>query len=399
MAVHAHCRQGHFAPKGTTGHQTIGGLLFPPKAVVFWWAPQADEEAVIGPPAHLCVGAATGSTHRWALAYRVTSAPDVAASLHADACLASLGGNGQADLVSLGESGFTIDWSDAADPGAVVHYLAVGGTSVTARAGVISHDGLTVVSGIGVAPTALLFAASRSFGEPNLSLGFCDANLEQRCCVSGAYVSGGRLHTRSGGTTRGVVQQTAGAAGGSESVHAVSAVGASGFTLSRIAGAADTFDVPYLAVGGIPAFVGDFGVSGASDPVNDLSGQVSAALFTSGVVSRDGSGNFPQPVMFGGSDRHMLQGSVAATWRQNGSPASRSRRAFVATMWFDDQESNEWADLYYEGTLTEWGADGFTLVNPYRGGMLVSYLAFGDAEAPIRGRGTLTGEHPKAGGV
>ena len=399
MAVHAHCRQGHFAPKGTTGQQTIGGMLFSPKAIVFWWAPETDEVDATVAPAHLCLGAATGASHRWALAYRVTSSPDVEANLHADACLASVGGHGQADLHSLASDGFTIDWSDAGDPAAVVYYLALGGADLDARAGVINHDGSTVVSGIGVSPTALVLAASRSFGEPDLSVGFCDDTLEQRCAVSGAYVSGGRLHTNGGGSPRGAVQQTAGAAGGSESVHAVTAIGASGFTLSRISGAADTFDVAYLALGGIPASVGDFGISGPSTFVNDLAGAVNAALFTSAPFSRDGSSVSPQPVMFGGCDRQMQQGAVAATWRLNGAPAARSRRAARGTLWFSDQESNEWADVYYEGTLTGWDADGFTFVNPYGGGMLVGYLAFGDAEAPPRGRGTLTGEHPKAGGA
>ncbi len=173
-------RVGSFAASTTTGNQSVTGIGFQAKAVLFWGNKQTADGTTTG--AELFLGAATSSTQRWAL-WQAASSNGTTSNAHrireSAACIeirdlpatptnASVA-NGRADFVSFDADGFTINWSDAPSAAYIIHYAVWGGAAITnAKAGQFNAPGASgnqTITDPGFQPGFVMLAAVANSAE------------------------------------------------------------------------------------------------------------------------------------------------------------------------------------------------------------------------------------------
>lgn len=179
----------------TTGNQSISGLGFQPKVVLFW-ATRNTAHGFSAATIQQMFGVAVSSTQRWVY---VGASDNAAASSNAGRssfntqCIRMLSDgtptlDAIADFVSHDTDGFTINWSDAPSTAILVHYLALGGTDITnvfaATNATPGATGNVSYTAPGFQPDFLLTATNianinNSFTEHNLTLGFASASTAQ----------------------------------------------------------------------------------------------------------------------------------------------------------------------------------------------------------------------------
>ena len=162
-------KAGSFTGSGSTGNQSITGVGFQPKVVLFRYNLQTSTgsaaDSVIG------FGVGVSSSDR-----RVSgdySNNNLSTSTH-DAwnqptyCIYAPSGNPRADFVSLDSDGFTINWASASSM--IVQYLALGGDGLTnvktGAASAKTTTGNQSYTGVGFQPTALIVFAGKFSTSP-----------------------------------------------------------------------------------------------------------------------------------------------------------------------------------------------------------------------------------------
>jgi hypothetical protein len=151
----------------------ITGVGFTPKCILFWWSGRTEAVDTIGRATHFRgFGVATSATNRSGI---VTNSLDAQASSDTQSgfstnwCIASIDGSptidGTVDVQSLDADGFTLIIDDAMPISFRVHYLALGGDSLT-NANVISFNepnatGNQDITGFGFDPDCVLFFGIR----------------------------------------------------------------------------------------------------------------------------------------------------------------------------------------------------------------------------------------------
>jgi hypothetical protein len=161
--------KGTLVAPTVTGAQTVTGVPFQPKAVIFFCtclaSGAADTDVYL-----TCCGAATSSAQEFTIANAengsTSSNAGRAARTDASICM-PLNGNFAADAVAdftaFTSDGFTINWSDAAaSANMLVHYFCLGGTDLTnAKVGahtiVRTTAGTEATTGVGFQPDCVLF--------------------------------------------------------------------------------------------------------------------------------------------------------------------------------------------------------------------------------------------------
>lgn len=154
--------KGSFTANTSTGNQSVTGLTFQPAIVFFWTNAQTSAAWATGNYS-LSFGWGVSSTKRGVCAIAGTDAvgtQDTGRSERSAGCIL-LYSNGTptvdavADFVSQNSNGFTINWTDAPASAVLIHYLAVGGSGVTAHAssfGSRTGVGTQAVTGYGGTP-------------------------------------------------------------------------------------------------------------------------------------------------------------------------------------------------------------------------------------------------------
>lgn len=157
-----------------TGTQAITGVGFTPKVIIFWCpgARTADGNAA---SATFGFGAGVSSTSRFAVMSASLDAVTTsdANRYHTNAhCILGINTAGtvvlEADLDSMDGDGFTLDWTVVFN-GALINYLALGGTALTAAIKEVqspTSTGAVAYTGVGFAPTALVLASIGSATAP-----------------------------------------------------------------------------------------------------------------------------------------------------------------------------------------------------------------------------------------
>ena len=162
-------KAGTFTGSGSTGNQSITGIGFQPKVVLFRYNLQTSTgsgaDSVIG------FGVGVSSSDR-----RVSgdySNNNLSTSTH-DAwnqdtyCIYAPSGSPRADFVSLDSDGFTINWASASSM--IVSYLALGGDGLTnvktGAASAKTSTGNQSYTGVGFQPTALIVFAGKFSTSP-----------------------------------------------------------------------------------------------------------------------------------------------------------------------------------------------------------------------------------------
>ena len=162
-------KAGSFSGSGSTGNQSVTGVGFQPKVVLFRYNMMSGDgsasDSVIG------FGVGVSSSDR-----RVSgdySNYNVSPSSHnawnqSTYCIYTPGGGSRADFVSMDSDGFTINW--VASSQMVVQYLALGGDAVTdvktGSASAKTTTGNQSYTGLGFQPTALIVWAGKFSTTP-----------------------------------------------------------------------------------------------------------------------------------------------------------------------------------------------------------------------------------------
>ena len=159
---------GCFLSSTSTGNQVITGLGFQPKLVLFYGC--LTPEAGTTTSQYVMLGAATSSTERWVISASAITAQTAAnnsRSFHSDACIFQVDATEttayKADLVSMDADGFTLNWGTANATARYVHFVALGGSDLSAKAGKFTKNNSTgnqSVTGVGFQPGCVLFGAS-----------------------------------------------------------------------------------------------------------------------------------------------------------------------------------------------------------------------------------------------
>jgi hypothetical protein len=159
----ASVKVGTFNINTSTGNQSITGVGFTPKAVIFSFF----REGLSGSDQFYehSFGVATSSSQRWAWASDNCNYCDQCGSLYdTTKCISIINiGTVQtaADFVSHDADGFTINVTTAEADTRTIHYIAIGGDDVSAFAGTFDSNtstGNQSATGVGFQPKAVLFA-------------------------------------------------------------------------------------------------------------------------------------------------------------------------------------------------------------------------------------------------
>ncbi len=132
---------GHFASATATGNQSVTGIGFQPKAVIFWT--QYEPDATIGTwntDIRFSMGFASGSAagEQRAIGYGSDSgASSNTARSQISGVVSVINGTPtqllKATLVSLDSDGFTINWGTVQATAYRIHYMALGGSNLSAK--------------------------------------------------------------------------------------------------------------------------------------------------------------------------------------------------------------------------------------------------------------------------
>ena len=196
--------QGSFFKQVGLGNQTIAGVGFQPKAVVFFWTRQTA--AGFTAAYNAGVGFATSAANE-----RVVSITALDGSGRSDegrrrsdtnAILILAGGGpptavlGQAGLTSFNADGFTINWTVNDGVAYLIHYIALGGDITNALASTFNLStagGNQAVAGVGFQPDFVMFlwsfveAVDTSTSNAEMGIGFARSAASR-----GAIVVAGR---------------------------------------------------------------------------------------------------------------------------------------------------------------------------------------------------------------
>lgn len=157
-------KKGNFTAQTSTGNQQITGVGFQPKALIFYYTTQTATGNSSASSGH-GMGFTTGSSNSYAVAtYSVAAGTSDTARVSSESkAIIILSGvstiGGAASLVSLDSNGFTLNWQTAAAAAYIIHYIALGGSGLTALASTFT---LNTTSGdqsvsVGFQPDFLLF--------------------------------------------------------------------------------------------------------------------------------------------------------------------------------------------------------------------------------------------------
>lgn len=193
MALDAYA--GNFALNTSTGNQSVTGVGFQPKVVIF--LPTDNTADGVSAHAHIGFGAAISSSSRWAVTANDEDAQgttDSSKEQTAALCIlhdtpGTSNPDYEADFVSLDADGFTINITNEPASAKRVGYLALGGSDLTnvdvGNFAASNTTGDQAVTGIGFQPDALLFvninvtAVPGSAADAVISTGFAISSTER----------------------------------------------------------------------------------------------------------------------------------------------------------------------------------------------------------------------------
>jgi len=415
---------GDFQLNTITGNQSVSGLGFQPKAVMFFHQPQT---VAIGVPQianwYEMVGMTDG-TNTYSMWSHSPNGSGTESAGYMQTTLAIVGGNNfstvwGASMISLDGDGFTINVTVAPPVGYMVGYLALGGGDLDGAVGTMDASGSTGLqaeTGLGFQPTGLIMntlgRAEAYTGTPapdftaanvEASFGFSDGSIDRS---SGYSLRDSGATIMVNGVTQSnssiVTNPVAGSSVALRSAANVSSLDADGFTLNWTNNATTNAKHMYLAVGGVQAEVGSFFVptsTGVSTVVSGLAFEPNAVVFTGSNQSAfnviEGNGQIAS-----GQGAEFTYGFATGGLEQFNIEATGVD--FIATSYYGHYESDVAVQARYEynnrATLREqcafdaFSTDGFdfnVLTTVGSGNSLVSYLVLeGDGGAPNGGNPT-----------
>lgn len=273
----ASVHEGTFVKNTTTGNQSVSGVGFQPRAIIFFWSRQSS--AGFSAFRSNGVGFATGATNQRAVAVaeddaaatsntgRYRSEGDVIVLLSSGTPVVGA----RAPLVSFDADGFTINWAVNEARADVIHYFAIGGPDITnAMANTFTLSttaGNQAVNTVGFQPDFVMFlsgftgAFSTALAGLEMNVGFAAGPGEQ------ATILNVSRDGRAGNDSKFSQQRTDNVIalttlnGAQDALASFVSMDASGFTINKSNAPAANTPVFFLALQG-----GNYGVGSFTQP-------------------------------------------------------------------------------------------------------------------------------------
>jgi hypothetical protein len=393
-------RSGSFDLRTTAGKQEVSGLGFRPAFVVFFGA-----QGTSGGTSLEHFGVLDSSGNQWAQSTRQNDNvnPTQGVKLFDSAyCIAYCNTDGTtATNLTNAEGTFTHDGfalNVANDSSARrMHWLAVGGDSVSAKAGkfdLTTSSGTQAVTGVGFQPSAVLFAANTSnttegptATEVRFGLGAMTASAQWALTsfagdnTSPSQTSGVAITTAAYVRANALPSSLTG-------VGSYSAFGSDGFTLNKTTPPGATVRLGYLAIGGsIPVAVGAFNqpTSTGNQSVSGLGFSPKAELFFSAGRAASTSVTAHARSMIGAAVSSSNRRTYAATSENGVNPSNTARDVSEALCLTAISDGGTPTRLAAADFVSQ-DSDGFT-VNWTTADATARqnfYLAFGEAPATFQ---------------
>ena len=368
------------APTGATGNQAYTGVGFTPKAILFWGVNSTADGYAAN--SHFFFGAAiSGADRSIALgADDAVATTNTGRKWSSDAINIATGGTPTIDavatIVSMDVDGFTLNWTDTATSGWVVHYLAIGGSDITNVAlgtmSISGSSGTQAVTGLGFQPEACVFfsnvdtAADPSTASGyNFSLGVAagTGSASQWCMTMSNEDALATSSTSNSFYTDKCAVMGARAGTGMLTDGNMSAFGSDGFTLNWTTGGAGGAQLHYLAIKTSGSLVKAGNetqkTSTGTKATTGLGSQPAGVFFGSTVDTTTGSFNLAQGKATVGAGDGTNEGAIWVgnqdSTASNSNTNHRNISTKVISMSTEDTTTNAEADL------ASMDSDGFTL--------------------------------------
>jgi hypothetical protein len=283
-------KKGTFTKMTTTGSQTITGVGFLPKAVIFWWTRQtAFGEAV---DVQVGYGFATNYNSAYQNCGTAFSSDDGVGSSRAGRrrsetyCVILLSSGtpalgAQASVTGFDNDGFVLNWQTNEARADIVHFIALGGSDLNAaRAGsfnLATGTGTQDIAGVGFQPEFAVFlwtfteALDVSTADAEVGLGFAVSSAKRGAMVSVSVDSQNFMVTRQQQRTDSCILLLNPATGGQDAIADFTQFLADGFRVSKSDAPAVSTPVFYLALKGGDYDVGSF-TSATATGTQDVTG-------------------------------------------------------------------------------------------------------------------------------
>ena len=189
-------KKGSFTKVSAVGPQSVAGVGFQPRAVIFFWTRQTAADT-FNPEIQTGYGFATGPANERAVS--ITSQDGVfggntgkgqwqsSSIVLFNAANPTVGA--QAELTSLNGDGFTLNWTVNEARADIIHYVALGGSDITNAK--VDHfvkttgTGNLPVTGVGFQPDFVMLLAAHTTGldfgttEAQVAIGFASGPTER----------------------------------------------------------------------------------------------------------------------------------------------------------------------------------------------------------------------------
>jgi|GEM_PF-2754998 len=364
--------QGMLTARTTNGSQSVTGIGFRPKAVIFYWTKQTaagfmPQNSQVNMGAGFASGPANQSVVSITAVDR-TAASDEGRRRSASNVILLLNGGGaptsvaaQAALTSLDADGFTVNWTTTSSA-YLIHYIALGGdisNAVASSFNLTTAGGAQAVAGVGFQPDFVMFlwgfteAVNTNTANSELGLGFARSSTAQA-----AIVFSGRDNT--GNNTRKRWQQRTDSAillltpttspPAQDAIVSFTSMDANGFTVTKSNAPAASTPIFYLAMKG-----GSHAVSAITQPG------------VTGNQSTTGVGFKPEQLILASFN---LAATTAVSAGGGVSIGAACLPTKQGTIWLQDRSDNDPADANsYSATtdtlvLADGNAVGNTDANP-----------------------------------
>ncbi|MFQ5970300.1 MAG: hypothetical protein ACE5J2_07400, partial [Nitrososphaerales archaeon] len=373
--------------------QSITGVGFQPKVVIFFWTRQTVEGTLAG--IHSGYGFATGAANERAIAIASDDAvgtSNTGRSQSDTSCIIILS-NGtptvaaEAELTTFDSDGFTINWTTNEARADIIHYIALGGSELTNALAssftVTSGAGTQSVTGLGFKPDFLMFisidltaAGSSTVGKA--SIGFASSPADEASVTvtleDGRATTDTWVRQRTDSTFNELTNF-----GGNDMLADITSFDADGFTFNK--SAADGTTMYYLALKGGGYRVGSFnkstGVAPVSQSVTGVSFKPNGLILASKNLVTNTGIEAEGRISFGASDGT----TEGATWfhdKDAVGTTDTNQRTSTSKVAVHASQST----LNAEADLTSFDADGFTINWTTNNAVAeeIIYVGFGDVK-------------------
>jgi hypothetical protein len=270
-------KYGAFTKATSVGSQTITGVGFLPKVIIFWWTRQTSYGELAG--ISMGYGFATNYTGVYqnrgvAFASNDAAGSSVSGRRRSDAYSIIILSSGtpalgaQASVTAYNNDGFSLDWQANEARADIIHFVALGGSDLTAAStgsfDLVTGTGTQDITGVGFQPDFVMFlwtfteAVDTNNAHAEVGLGLAASSTKRGAIVANSEDGRNNMDTWQQQRTDSCILLLNPTNGGQDAIVDFSQFLADGFRLSKSDGPADDTPIFYLALKGGEYDVGSF---------------------------------------------------------------------------------------------------------------------------------------------